>query len=177
MLEGVRRREASALGLFFEHHFDRVYALAYRMLGSHAAAEDATQEVFLRVQRAADRLDPSRDSGPWIVTLALNVCRSTLRSAGARAATRTDPIDDVRDLAAPELDPEAARASELEHHAVREAIAMLPPALREVVVLRDFQRLEHPEIASLLGTSHEAVRKRYSRAIAELSTWLRGKLQ
>ena len=69
-LAGVRRREPEALAAFFEQHFDRVYALVHRLLGDRHSAQDATQEVFLKVHRAAHTLDPERDPEPWVTTIA-----------------------------------------------------------------------------------------------------------
>ncbi len=62
-LEAVCRREPDALAVMFEHCFDAVYSLAYRLTGERTAAEDVSQEVFLKVHKATARLDPSRDHG------------------------------------------------------------------------------------------------------------------
>src|SRR5689334_12157501 len=58
VLEAFRRRESAALETFFDHYFDLVFGLVLRLLGNRTAAEDVTQEVFFKVYRAADRLDP-----------------------------------------------------------------------------------------------------------------------
>src|SRR5205814_249964 len=78
-LERARDRDPEALAAFFEAYFDRIYALVYRLLGNRAAAEDVTQEVFLKVHRAVDRLDPQRDPGAWLSTIAYNACRDLWR--------------------------------------------------------------------------------------------------
>src|SRR5262245_15515908 len=62
-LEAVRARDKDALGALFEAYFDRVYGLVRRLLGNVTLAEDVTQEVFLKVHRAAHRIDPDRDPG------------------------------------------------------------------------------------------------------------------
>jgi RNA polymerase sigma factor (sigma-70 family) len=59
---------------------------------------------------------------------------------------------------------------------VREAVARLPEPMRTVVVLHDYQGLNHQEIAEVLKVNHAAARKRYSRALAELGGLLREKL-
>ena len=74
-LERVRARDPEALGEFYERYVDRVFGLAWRMLGERTLAEDATSDVFYKVHRAADRLDPTRDPVPWLVTITANVCR------------------------------------------------------------------------------------------------------
>ncbi|MBZ0269602.1 RNA polymerase sigma factor [bacterium] len=180
-LEGVRRREPDALARFFEERIDHVYALAVRLLGSREAAEDATQEVFLRVHRFADRLDPDRDPAPWLRKVTANVCRDVWRSPAHRFATKAVPLDSEEHPtvtpASPLPDPAVVPLAPLGQHRVAEAIAQLPEDLREVVILRDGQGMRHEEIAEIVGASHAAVRKRYSRAIARLGELLKGVLE
>jgi RNA polymerase sigma-70 factor (ECF subfamily) len=173
----VRNGDAAALSEFFEFSFDRVYSLAARLLGDRAAAEDATQEVFLRVHRAANRLDPDRSPLPWLTAITYNVCRDALRSR-QRETARSVPIDGEaeggRGLLSGAPDPEATALTRERDRLVQEAITRLPEELREVVVLRDYHGMRHDEIAELVGASHAAVRKRYSRALAKLADDLRG---
>ena len=175
-LVGVRNGDAAALSAFFEFSFDRVYSLAARLLGDRAAAEDAAQEVFLRVHRAANRLDPDRSPLPWLTVITYNVCRDVLRSR-KREVARSVPIDgDAEGTGLPsgDPDPEAAALAGERDRLVQEALTRLPEELREVVVLRDYHGMRHDEIAELVGASHAAVRKRYSRALATLADDLRG---
>src|SRR4029077_12114053 len=87
-LERVRARDRDALGRFFERYFDLVFGIALRLLGSREGAEDLTQEVFFKVQRAADQIDPRRDPAPWLTTIVYNACRDIWRSRGDRLPRR-----------------------------------------------------------------------------------------
>ena len=175
-LAGVRRRDPAALAAFFERHFDRVYALVYRLLGDRHAAEDAAQEVFLKIHRAAHTLDPERDPGPWVTTIAYNVCRDLWRSGAYRLSKQAAAIDDPEhgetQLASRADDPEQALIRAERADQVQRAIAALPEALRSVVVLREYQGVSYEEIAAMTGTTPAAARKRYSRALAELGRML-----
>src|SRR5262245_22524757 len=93
-LEAVRRREPEALGALFERYFDRIYGFVYRLLSDRALAEDVTQEVFLKVHRGAHRIDPARDPGPWLMTIAHNACRDLWRSSAYRMGRRTSALDE-----------------------------------------------------------------------------------
>lgn len=181
VLQGVRNRDPDALGAFFEHYFDRVYALAFRLLGDHASAEDAVQDVFYKVHRAADRLDTSRDPGPWLVTITLNTCRSLWRSASYKMSVRSvdvePPSGGAPGVADPARDPEERLMSAERERQVQDAVGRLPEGLKTVVLLRDYQGLDHREIAEILRISHDAVRKRYSRALSELGKSLQGILE
>lgn len=180
-LEGVRRREPAALARFFEERIDQVYALAYRLLGSREAAEDVAQEVFLRVHRFADRLDPERDPGPWLRKVTANVCRDVWRSPAHRFTATAVPLDGEEHPAVTPVsetpDPEMLAERSERNRRVAEAVAQLPEDLREVVILRDREGMRHEEIAEIVGASHAAVRKRYSRAIARLGELLKGVLE
>ena len=179
-LEGVRRRDPEALAAFFERYFDRVYGLVYRMLGNHHAAEDATQDVFLKLHRAAHTLDPSRDPGPWVTTIAFNVCRDVWRSGASKLSRRSTPIDDP--TRGDGLLPQSAENPERDvlrgerERLVQHAIGSLKEPLRAVIVLREYQGLSYEEIAELEKITPIAARKRYSRALAELGKQLEGVL-
>ena len=82
-LEGVRRREPEALGRFFDRYFDRIHGLAYRLLGDRPAAEDVAQEVFLKVHRACDRLDPERSLRAFAAALVLLAIYTASRAVAA----------------------------------------------------------------------------------------------
>ena len=179
-LEAVRRREPEAMAALFERYFDQLFGLIYRLLGERAAAEDVTQDVFLKVHRAAAQLDAARDPGPWLTTIAYNACRDLWRSGAYRMARRSDPVDDDPEsgvtLTRGTHDPEDdALASERER-LVQEAVRSLPEALRVPIVLHDYQGLSHQEIAGMLGIHHAAARKRYSRALSALGEQLRATL-
>jgi RNA polymerase sigma-70 factor, ECF subfamily len=178
-LEAVRRRDPEALAALFERYFDQLFGLIHRLLGERAAAEDVTQDVFLKVHRAAEQLDAARDPGPWLTTIAYNACRDVWRSGAYRMARRSDPVDDPDSgvtLTRGTHDPEDdALASERER-LVQDAVRALPEALRVPVLLHDYQGLSHQEIAGVLGIHHAAARKRYSRALTALGERLRGTL-
>jgi RNA polymerase sigma-70 factor (ECF subfamily) len=177
VLDGVRRGEPHALGAFFDAYFDRIYALAHRLLGNRALAEDATQDVCYRIQRGAPRLDPSRDPTPWVMATTVNTCRSLWRSSGGRMERASRTLDDPEANAIatePSLSPEAILLAKERRISVVGAVRDLEPSIREVVVLHDYEGMDHREIAAVLGLSHGAVRKRYSRGLAALAQRLGG---
>ncbi|MBU2502168.1 RNA polymerase sigma factor [bacterium] len=179
VLSRVCRREPEALGVLFEACFDRVYGLALRMMGQPAAAEDIAQEVFLRVHRSADTLDPDRDPLSWILTITGNLCRDHHRSFAAKVArgSGTGAEEDggrAERLAGGDPGPEERTLANERERVIQEAILALPEQLREVVLLRDYEGLDHNTIADMLGTTSTAVRKRYSRALAQLGEMLEG---
>ena len=138
------------------------------MLGDETQAEDVTQEVFLKIQRAIDGYDPARPLSPWVFTIATNQVRDHWRSQ-----QRTDPLDgasldaeDARpDPPAREPGPLPALIDAELARTLSPAIDELPESLRTTLVLRYQEGLSFEEIAQLVSRNEAAVRKRYSRAL------------
>jgi RNA polymerase sigma-70 factor (ECF subfamily) len=160
------------LAALFDLHFSRIFNLAFRLLGERTAAEDVTQEVFLRVHRAAHQLDIARDPGPWLLTITANLCREKWRSPEGRQAKQTASLDAKPELAAglagSAASPDSGVLDADRDRLLGEAIGRLPETMRLVVVLHDLQGLTHEEISGIVGDEPAAVRKRYSRALQKL---------
>ena len=171
-LKRAQAGDAEALGRFFDHHFDRIFSLVHRFVGSMDAAQDITQDIFLKVRRHISRLDIENDPAPWLYTVAVNACRDHRRSAWWRMSRLSVPLDydpDTPELSSHAANPEQVLAVAEEERRVQAAIRQLAPALRMSVVLHDFEGLSHDQIARVTGTSHSAARKRHSRALRALA--------
>ena len=176
-LARVRARQPAALAEFFDRYFDRLYALAYRLVGERALAEDVTQEALLRVHRAIDTLDPALDPWPWIAQILTNVCRDHWGAATTRHGRQSFSLQEHPDLEGelPEAPgtPETITMARQEAVMVQRALDRLPASGRLVVLLHDYQGLGHEEIAEITGSSHTAVRQQYRRALVALGRLLR----
>lgn len=176
VLEGVRRRDPDALGKLFDAAFPYVYNLAYRLMGDHHAAEDVAQEVFLKVHRAAERLDVERHPRPWITTITYNACRDVARRRSTRPE---DPIDagEIGERHHSPGTPEDDLLRREREQLLERALGELDEQSRAVVILHDFGGHSHEEIAEIVDASHAAVRKRYSRALKRLGEIMRGLME
>lgn len=165
------RRDPEALARFYETYFDRVYGYLRRMLGEDQLAEDVTQDVFMHIQRSIHTYDPARAPGPWVFTVATNKLRDYWRSRRHKDVQLEAAIDDEDgrpEPAAPGGGPlPALENAELARELSR-AIDGLSPAMREALVLRYYEGLSFEEIGERTGRNETAVRKRYSRALADL---------
>jgi RNA polymerase sigma-70 factor (ECF subfamily) len=150
--------DRAACELIVGRHLGRVVAFARRTLGSRDDAEDAAQDVFLRVWSAASRFHPGRAQfTTWLYRIALNVCLD-------RIAKQREAVGDVvPDVADPRPEPSAAlQASQLASH-VRVALAALPETQRVAVVLCHYQGLRNVEAAEIIGVSVEALESLLAR--------------
>lgn len=143
----------------FEEHRAHLRGVAYRMLGSQAEAEDAVQEAWLRLARAAPT-DVENPRG-WLTTVVGRICLDVLRT---RTSRREAPLD-------PRADRPGATGAEVEMmqtDAVGQALLVvldkLEPAERIAFVLHDLFDVPFDEIAAIVGRSPEATRQLASRA-------------
>ncbi|MBF6183493.1 RNA polymerase sigma-70 factor [Nocardia otitidiscaviarum] len=148
----------------FERQRGRLFALAYRMLGSASEAEDAVQETYLRWD-AADRAT-IRAAEAWLTTVVVNLCRTWLDSARARRETYVGPwIPEPVRTGAGELGPlESAEQRELVSLAFLTMLERLTPAERAVFVLREAFGYPHREIAAMLELTEANSQQLYRRA-------------
>jgi len=146
-----------------------VYAIAFRVLADRSLAEEATQQAFLKAWRAASSLDPSREIGPWLATIARRVAIDLYRREAHRTA---DPIESVApDNPALTSAPVSAE-SLYDVWEVRRAVASLPEEEREIVRLQHFDGLTQAEIAERLGQPVGTIKSRSFRAHRRLAAEL-----
>ncbi len=155
------------LALRFESHRARLRAVAHRMLGSLAEADDAVQEAWLRLSRAD--AGAVANLGGWLTTTVGRICLDMLRS---RRTRREEPLDepDVR-LPEPVLAPVTGADPEQEALladsvglALLVVLETLSPAERLAFVLHDLFAVPFDEVATVLGRSPAATRQLASRA-------------
>ncbi len=140
----------------FREHKQSVYGFAWRMTGSLTAAEDVTQDCFLALWRSPDRYDPLRGPlRPFLLGLARNLVLKRWRAEG-----RFTALEDEDPVALPSL-PAFENDVGL---AVADAVARLPPAQREVLILAEYEELRLDEIAAIAGVEVSAVKSRLHRA-------------
>ena len=148
----------------FEEHRDRLRAVAYRLLGSLADADDAVQDTWLRVSRAGGAdID---NLGGWLTTVVARVSLNMLRS---RRRRREDSLE-VR-VPDPVISPDTGHQPEDEALladsvglALQVVLETLPPAERLAFVLHDMFQLPFEEIAPIVGRTPVAARQLASRA-------------
>ncbi|MGH3347754.1 MAG: RNA polymerase sigma factor SigJ [Nocardioides sp.] len=148
----------------FERHRGYLQAVAYRMLGSVAEAEDAVQEAWLRLSRVDD--SPIRNLRAWLTTVVGRVCMDMLRSRRSRRENLTDvwlpePVVREKEEAGPEDEAVLADSVGLALLVVLETLA---PAERLAFVLHDMFGMTFKEIASVVDRTPSATRQLASRA-------------
>lgn len=174
LIERCLAGDQQAWDQIVRQHWRKVFNLAYKFVGRHDEAEDLTQDIFLKIFKALHTFDRRANFQTWLISISRNLCIDHYRSVRKERETM------ARDVDASQLAPPSRERSpygELEQidlrQRIREALAELPPTLREAVVLRDLQEFSYQEIADKLRLPEGTVKSRINRGRLELARQMR----
>lgn len=141
------------------------------LLGSQADADEAVQETLLRAHRAMPTYRGEGTIKAWLCGIARHVCAHMLETRRkGRELAELVPVPDTQH-------GREALAIRQRARALRDALAQLKPSERDVLVLRFVAGLSSREIAIAINQDEAAARKRISRALARLRTFMPGEIQ
>lgn len=159
-VDGVRRRSNSAFAALYEATADDLVSFAYGMLRERAAAEDAVQQAFLELVRAAGRFRGNGEAlRVWLFKSVRYRCLDELKRAGRR---RERPSHELPDQ------PVAAHHDPGLEPALERALDALSDKARTMIILRHVVGLSGEEIAAVVGLRRPTVYKALERAEARL---------
>ena len=181
-LVALQSGDTTALNRLIARWQRPLLSYAYRYLQNSADAHDAVANVFVRLYQNRERLREDTNLSAWLFTALTNLCHNHHRWKRRHPAVSLDTParedDDGRDLppfpdlASDEPEPGTTVARDELEHAVREAIASLPPDLRSAVLLHHYQHLSYREIAEIVQCSERGVETRLYRARQQLRVTL-----
>ncbi len=151
----------AALAERFERARPRLHAVATRMLGSHAAADDAVQEAWLRLHRSGPAGIDNLDG--WLTTVVSRICLDTLKAGPARRERLVDALPDTADPHEPDPAEQAATADAV-GAALLVVLDQLGPTERLAFVLHDLFGVPFEEVAPIVDTTTANARQLASRA-------------
>ena len=165
MQKRTPEERGQTLERLMEEYGDRVMRTCLLFLQDRPLAEDASQETFIRAWRALDQLREGATEKAWLMKIAVNVCKSMLRSRSRRIPDAKAAADEMPEPGAPDRYPD---------HTVFDAVSALPVRYRSPVILHYYQGLSAGEIAGILHLPGATVRTRLARARALLRDELEG---
>jgi RNA polymerase sigma-70 factor, ECF subfamily len=170
--ELIKAGNADAFAVIYDRHADRLFNWARARTGGYAA--DLTAEVFARawLKRSSFRDEADGSAFPWLIGIAGNVLRDSLRRR--RVEDRARAKLGLPRALAPDPGYERVEQRLSLPEAARTAIAELPEAEREILDLRIVEERPYTEIAARLRCSPQAARLRVSRALRRLNLALGG---
>lgn len=170
IVERCRKGDITALKEVYHAYADRVYRLCLRMMGEHAGAQDAAQEVFLRVFEQASKFSGQSAFSTWVYRVATNYCLNALKSRHRTTAVSISETPEAVLPSGPVPSPLEVVAKADERKSATLLLNALGPDDRAVVVLREIEGLTYKHIAYVLGIPVGTVRSRLHGARQRLRT-------
>lgn len=170
LLVRIAQGDRDAFDVLYQRYARSVLGLALRRLGDRGRAEDAVQETFASIWRAAGSYEPDRGpGGPWLYAVARNAISD-------RGRTRPEPTAEAPDEPAAEPGPPEHVEQDWIAWRVHRALAELPERERVVVELAYYSELSQSEIAEFLNLPLGTVKTRTRTALARLAEMLEDEL-
>jgi len=156
---------AAAFELLIPHFQNKVFRLAYSMLGNESLAEETAQDIFIRIWKALGSYRGQSSISTWIYSIARNTCLTALASAiGKRTVSMHDP-------AVQRLAERRASTAPIRDHApdVELLLSELPETYRSIVTLFYMEDKSYEEVSRLLGIPMGTVKSNMHRARKQLA--------
>lgn len=169
LLKRIATGDNAALRALFGRHSARVFRFILRIVNSEAIAEELTNEVFLEAWRHAGGYEGRSEVATWLLSIARNKAISLLRKRSDAALDEgvAEAIEDDADT--PEIDLAKRGKAEI----MRDCIARLSPAHREIIDLVYYHERSVAEASELLGIPENTVKTRMFHARKQLSVLFR----
>jgi RNA polymerase sigma-70 factor, ECF subfamily len=166
LVKRAREGEFGAFEALFERHRTLVYRFAYQMVGRRDDAEDLVQEAFVRAYQNLHRYRDEAKFTTWLLRIVSNLCTDQARMSQRRSALEQQEAAGALDWMTQGTvdDPVQNLEADRRKEALRRALNALPPHHRSVIVLRDIEEREYPDIAEILGCTVGGAKLRVLRA-------------
>jgi len=169
LIQRYRAGEEGAFADLFHQYKNLVCRTAYLLLGDAQAAEDALQEVFVKVYRSLNTFDPQKGAfTTWLQRITVNHCLNLRRQRPVHSLETMASELSLSTATPQSILPEELVISQEQAEAVWKAVQHLSPPLRVVMVLRYYQELPYQEIAQVLNIPLGTVKWRLHEALQVL---------
>jgi RNA polymerase sigma-70 factor (ECF subfamily) len=170
LIQLLRNGDRQAFADLYEQHKAAIYRYCLRMLIDSNAAEDATQETFIKMFAGIKGLQNTESFLPWLFSIARNEVMMHIRRNRRNGVYSGE---DVWDKQTPYEITVAAETTEI----VQRLLQNLKSKYREVILLREYEQLSYTQIAEITGDTESSVRSRLFKARKALTRRLKGYYQ
>jgi RNA polymerase sigma-70 factor (ECF subfamily) len=166
LIQSARQGDQEAIRLLYDRHSSQVYAVARRLTGDDALAEDCAQEAWIRALRGLPSYRGDAAFSTWIHRIAINSALGARRRHWQRQ-DRESPLQDT-------LPSPYPREAPLLRLRLERAMNELPKGMRQVMILHDVEGFTHQEIGEMLGIDPGTSKSQLFRARAKMRAHLKG---
>ena len=166
LIQSARQGDADAIRRLYDRHSSQVYAVARRLTGDDALAEDCAQEAWMRALRGLPSYRGDAAFSTWLHRIAINSALGVRRQVWQRQ-DRESPLQET----IPSPYPHEAPVLRLR---LERALKALPQGMRQVLILHDVEGFTHQEIGDLLGVDPGTSKSQLFRARAKMRAHLKG---
>jgi RNA polymerase sigma-70 factor (ECF subfamily) len=177
LIKQAKNGDVTAFNRLVLEYQQAVYNVAYRIMGEPQAAEDATQDAFIRAYKSLGRFRGGNFKA-WLMRIVTNRCYDELRRRKRKPQSSLDELTDANEsfalLRSPDEGPETQHQKMELVRAIEHCLETLPDDQRITAVLCDVEGYDYKEIAGMTSVSLGTVKSRMSRARAKLRDCLQG---
>ena len=160
IMEAVKSGDLQQASLLFDRYHRRLFNFLARMTPDREAAEDLTQNVFLRMLKYRNSYREGAKFQSWIFQVARNVFADHYQEVKSKRVVKMETLPDKSD----EVTPDWEHQEQLLH----QSLQRLPEDQRELLVMTRFQHMKYEEVADIMNTSVTNIKVKVHRAINKL---------
>ncbi|MDO8617546.1 MAG: sigma-70 family RNA polymerase sigma factor [Candidatus Uhrbacteria bacterium] len=176
LIRSYRQGKLEALDILIERHLNMIYRFLYRMVGDARAAEDLTQETFIKTWRNLTKFDSSKSFKTWIFSIAKNTAIDYLRKKKEVPFSHMEN-DEMPDMAELIRDVRPLPSEILTHknlvQTLKEALSKIPAKSRSIILLHETEDMTFQDIADIMHEPMNTIKSRYRRAMLVMRNLLK----
>lgn len=171
IVELAVRENPNAFGEIVNRWERKIFALCYGMLNREDEAKDAAQETFIAAYKNLNRFRGEAKVSSWLHRIAVNQCLTKKRREKTRSESFFDESESAEEKFFPapgDKAPSNLAEKKERLQAVRQAVGSLPPELKEIIVMKEFEEMTFQEISEVLEMPLSTVKSRLYTALKQL---------
>lgn len=168
-LDAALRGDREAFGALVSRYAERIFNVAYRLVGEEADAHDLAQDTFVSAFKALSTFRADARLSTWLYRIAVNKCKDWLRTRGRFEQLNEEDDDGAsHEGLVSATTPERVLLQQEVGTRLAEAIQRVPPLYREAFVLKHVEGLGYEEMSEMLGVNRDTLKMRVYKARVQL---------
>ena len=166
-IQAARAGDLAAFEILIRRYERLVLSVALRLTGNLEDAQDASQEVFLKLYKNLHKVEAAHNFSGWLYRVTVNVCHDLRKKRPSDL-----DVEHAGEISAGGADPQQRAAEEERRRVLALSLRMLPEKERAALVLRDLEGLSTAEVARALGSTEATVRSQVSKARVKVKDFM-----